>query len=70
MRCLLGPEALGKHVSKKKQLGTASGAVVLSAIAAMAPVAGQALAMAVSNLAGVWRNARTRISRRNGTSSR
>jgi len=58
-------------VSTKKKLGTVGWVMILGVIAAMAPVAGQALSMTVSNLAGLWRSIRARISfGRNNAESR
>jgi hypothetical protein len=58
-------------VSTKKKLGTVGWVMILGVIAAMAPVAGQALSMTVSNLAGLWRSVRARISfGRNNAASR
>ena len=48
-------------MSTKKQLGTVGGILILGVLAAMAPVAGQALSMTVSTLAEFQRTVRTRI---------
>ncbi|TFB90338.1 hypothetical protein E3O44_01610 [Cryobacterium algoricola] len=48
-------------MSTKKQLGTVGGILIIGVLAAMAPVAGQALSMTVSSLAGFQRSVRTRI---------